>query len=68
MNVPIRVNGVEHEFVPGETVAALVERLGRDARLVAVERNAEVVPRRCWSETTVAAGDRIEIVSFVQGG
>lgn len=68
MNGSIRVNGAEHDFVPGESVATLVDRLGRDPRLVAVERNGDVVPRRRWYEVGVEAGDRIEIVSFVQGG
>lgn len=68
MNDSIRVNGTEHRFVPGESVAALVDRLGRDPRLVAVERNGTVVPRRQWSEVGVEVGDRIEVVSFVQGG
>lgn len=64
----IRVNGEEIAAVPGETVADLVSRLERDARLIAVERNGEVVPRRHWAEVDVEAGDRIEVVGFVQGG
>ena len=38
------------------------------ARMVAVERNGEIVPRPRWAETAIADGDRIEIVRFVQGG
>lgn len=68
MNDSIRVNGDELLAVPNETIAGLIERLGRDPRLVAVERNGDVVPRRRWAEVGVEAGDRIEIVSFVQGG
>lgn len=64
----LRVNGQATPAVAGETVAGLVDRLDRDPRLVAVERNGEVVPRRRWAEVGVEPGDRIEIVQFVQGG
>lgn len=64
----IRVNGEELASIDGESIAALIERIGRDGRLVAVERNGEVVPRRSWHEVLVVSGDRIEVVGFVQGG
>jgi thiamine biosynthesis protein ThiS len=49
-------------------VAALVAELGLDGRKVAVERNLEIVPRSAYSRTSLADGDRIEIVAFVGGG
>lgn len=64
----IRLNGAERELPAGTTVAALVGQLAPEARMVAVERNGEIVPRRRWAETRLADGDRIEIVRFVQGG
>ena len=63
----IEVNGEARE-VAAATVAALVAELGLDPRSVAVERNGAVVSRPLWPETEVAAGDRIELVRFVQGG
>ena len=50
------------------TVALLVERLGLDARKVAIERNLEIVPRSTYGATVVGDGDRLEIVNFVGGG
>jgi thiamine biosynthesis protein ThiS len=35
---------------------------------VAVEHNGEIVPRTVWAETTLNAGDRLEVVHFVGGG
>jgi len=66
--VRLRVNGRDVELAPGATVADLVAGLAGGAALVAVERNGEIVPRALWSATLLAAGDRCEIVRFVQGG
>jgi sulfur carrier protein len=35
---------------------------------VAVAVNASLVPRSTWAATTVAEGDRIELLRAVQGG
>jgi thiamine biosynthesis protein ThiS len=35
---------------------------------VAVERNGLLVPRAAFAGTRLAAGDRLEVVHFVQGG
>lgn len=61
------VNGEEASVPDGLTVAGLVRHLGIDGP-VAVERNVEVVPRAEHEATTLADGDRIEIVHFVGGG
>ncbi|WP_396593120.1 sulfur carrier protein ThiS [Brevundimonas sp. R86498] len=63
----IQVNG-DDRSVTATTVRALVEELGFDVRKVAVERNLAIVPRSLHGETTVAEGDRIELVQFVGGG
>jgi len=63
----IQVNGDTHE-VAARTILALVGELGLDPRKVAVERNLEIVPRSLHGETTLAEGDRIELVVFVGGG
>ncbi|WIY68251.1 sulfur carrier protein ThiS [Aquidulcibacter paucihalophilus] len=63
----IQVNG-EHREVEAATILALVEELGLDVRKVAVERNLEIVPRSLHATTTLADGDRVELVQFVGGG
>jgi thiamine biosynthesis protein ThiS len=42
--------------------------LGIHGGRVAIERNWQILPRAAWSETSVAEGDRYEIVQFVGGG
>jgi len=66
--IEIRLNGEEYALAAGATIADLVAALGRDPRAVAVERNGEIVPRARHAATVLAAGDRVEIVHFVQGG
>lgn len=64
----IEVNGESREVETGETLLALIERLALTPERLAVERNREVVRRADWPQTTLAEGDRIEIVHFVGGG
>ncbi|MEO0880716.1 MAG: sulfur carrier protein ThiS [Pseudomonadota bacterium] len=39
-----------------------------EPRKIAVERNLSIVPKSAFETTTIADGDRIEIVQFVGGG
>lgn len=64
----IQLNGQDHELPGPITLAALVERLGLDARKIAIERNLEIVPRSTYAGTLLGEGDRLEIVNFVGGG
>jgi len=64
----ILVNG-EPKDVPGTpTVLDLLTQLGLGDRPVAVERNAEIVPRAQHGQTALAEGDTLEVVQFVGGG
>ncbi len=64
----IVVNGENRAAKRGATVIDLLRGLGLDSGRVAIERNLEILPRPKWTETTVEAGDRYEIVQFVGGG
>lgn len=64
----IEVNGEARDISDGATIRALLVDLGLGDVLVAVERNELVVPRAAHPETTLEAGDRIEVVHFVGGG
>ena len=64
----LTLNGEERRFEGASDIAGLVLLLGLDARKVAVERNLAIVPRSLWRATSLAEGDRIEIVHFVGGG
>ncbi len=66
----IRLNGSEHEVPVDATVAGVVAALQDNAngRGVAVAVGGEVVPRADWSQTRLAEGAQVEVVSAVQGG
>lgn len=62
------MNGEPMELPEGLTVLALLRHLGVKAERVAVERNGTVVKKARHAEEPVAAGDVLEIVTFVGGG
>lgn len=63
------VNGEPLDLPPGTSVAGAVAEAARQGpQRVAVARNGEVVPRSAWERTTLADGDRIEVVAAIQGG
>ena len=64
----VAVNGDDTQVVDGATVADLLHQLGLGEKWVVVERNGEPVERRTVATTTLAAGDRIELVRAVAGG
>ena len=66
--VDISLNGEPRAIPPGQTVAALLQALGLDARKVAVERNEAIVVRSEYDVTALGAGDQLEIVHFIGGG
>ncbi len=66
--IEVEVNGEPRSLAPATTLLDLLAAAGRDPRTVAVELNGEILPRDRYVVTTLQAGDRLEIVHFVQGG
>ncbi|NUU21024.1 MAG: sulfur carrier protein ThiS [Streptomycetaceae bacterium] len=64
----VSVNGEPRALAPGTTVAALVATMTSATKGVAVAVNEDVVPRSAWGATLLAAGDRVEVLTAVQGG
>ena len=64
----VTINGESRPFSAPQSVEALLQTLGLDARKVAVELNREIVPRSAYDATAVADGDALEIVHFIGGG
>ncbi|HVT35232.1 MAG TPA: sulfur carrier protein ThiS [Nevskiaceae bacterium] len=62
------VNGEARLLPPGTSVQMLMAELGLAGKRAAVERNGEIVPRSLYAQTTLAEGDRIEIVQAIGGG
>lgn len=64
----VSVNGEERELVAGTTVADLVQETVASADQIAVAVNGEVVPQAQWGEAALGEGDRVEMVTAIQGG
>ncbi|CAL9425664.1 MULTISPECIES: sulfur carrier protein ThiS [Streptomyces] len=64
----ISVNGEPREVAPGTALDVLVGTLTRAPSGVAAALNETVVPRARWSATALAEGDRVEVLTAVQGG
>ncbi|MFE1309712.1 sulfur carrier protein ThiS [Streptomyces sp. NPDC058755] len=68
ISVTISVNGERHQVAPGTALDALVKTLTRAPSGVAAAVNETVVPRAQWATTALAEGDRVEVLTAVQGG
>jgi sulfur carrier protein len=71
MALTVILNGQPRMFEtlsPSVNLEALVGELGLKSDRVAVEHNGEIVPRGSWVGTSLAEGDRLEVVHFVGGG
>lgn len=66
--ITLFVNGEPHTCPRQTRLAELIEQLGLNPRLIAVEYNGEILHHQFWTETKVQAGDRLEIVTIVGGG
>ena len=66
--ITVQVNGESRTCSPQTPLPQLLEQLGLNPRLVAVEYNGEILHRQFWSQTQMQEGDKIEIVTIVGGG
>jgi sulfur carrier protein len=64
----IQVNGDRRHCPDSTQLPQLLEQLGMNPRLVAVEYNGEILHRQFWESTEIQEGDRLEIVTIVGGG
>jgi len=66
----IVLNGEPSDVHAGETVVAVLARLGldADARGVAVAVDGEVLPRKAWRTFALGEDARVEVLSAMQGG
>jgi sulfur carrier protein len=64
----ISVNGEPRQVAPGIALDAVVQTLTAARSGVAAALNETVVPRGQWSSTSLSEGDRVEVLTAVQGG
>ncbi len=66
----IVLNGQRSDTRPGETLLAVLVRLGLDerARGVAVAVDGEIVPRAGWDAYALPEDAHVEVLTAMQGG
>jgi sulfur carrier protein len=67
-SITLQVNGQPQTCPAGTFLPALLEQLGMNPCLVAVEYNGEILHRQYWETTQLQHGDRLEVVTIVGGG
>ena len=67
--IALTVNGEPRETAEGTTLAALLESLALDPRMIIVERNRAILrDRDAYGAVALHDGDVLELVHFVGGG
>ena len=66
--IELAINGEPRTFPAPLTLTQLIESLDLAGKRIAIEKNGEIVPRSQHANTTLASGDRLEIVVAVGGG
>ncbi|MFF8230352.1 sulfur carrier protein ThiS [Streptomyces caelestis] len=64
----ISVNGESRDVRPGTALDLVVRSLTTSPSGVAAALNETVVPRAQWPSTPLSEGDRVEVLTAVQGG
>ncbi len=64
----VLVNGERRRVAPGTALDTLVGTLAASPSGVAAALNETVVPRAQWPSTLLSEGDRVEVLTAVQGG
>lgn len=67
-SVSVSVNGAARVLAGPVTLDVLVATLTPAPSGVAAALNETVVPRGLWSAITLSDGDRVEVLTAVQGG
>lgn len=68
LRITLQVNGETRTCDSSSQLTDVLQQLGFNPRLVAVEYNGEILHRQFWAETQLQQGDRLEVVTIVGGG
>ncbi|MEG4351767.1 sulfur carrier protein ThiS [Microcoleus sp. LAD1_D5] len=66
--IALQVNGETRNCAIDTPLPNLLEQLGLNPRLVAVEYNGEILHKQFWESTHMQEGDILEVVTIVGGG
>lgn len=68
MAFDIELNGEPYRLENSATLQDLVAALDLSGKALAVAVNRQVVPRQRWSEHSLQAADKVDIVRAIGGG
>ena len=66
--IALKINGKHVELQQPTPLLEYLQQLGVDPRVVAVERNGEIIERASYPSVVLQDGDQVEIVRMVGGG
>jgi sulfur carrier protein len=66
--IRIQVNSEDRQIPDGTSMAQLIEMLDLGDRRIAVEVNAELVPRSTFEGHLLTDKDKVEIIQAIGGG
>ena len=66
--IQIELNGKPTDSVEDIKLFDFLAQENLNPKLIAIEFNGEILHRHHWEDTTLADGDRLEIVTIVGGG
>lgn len=67
-NITATINGEPWHGPDRAPLLSVLEQMGFDPRLIALEYNGEILHRQYWPMTVLKEGDRLEVVTIVGGG
>ena len=66
--INVQINGENQTLANSLPLVELLESIGMNPRLVAVEYNGDILHRQHWTTTQIQNGDTLEVVTIVGGG
>ena len=66
--VQVSVNGERHCLPQDTSLTSLLTRLNLMSQRIAIERNAQIVPKSQYEQTVLESGDQIEVITAIGGG
>jgi sulfur carrier protein len=66
--ITLKRNGQNEQLVEPITLQAALQQWDYTPSTFAVAVNGEFVPKQCYSDTVLQAGDEVDVVSAMQGG
>ncbi|WP_423681510.1 sulfur carrier protein ThiS [Undibacterium sp. WLHG33] len=64
----IQLNGAPHQIRPAQLLADLIADLSLMDKAIAVAVNRQIIPRSCWADHALQAGDKVDVVRAIGGG